>query len=71
MSLSVNNIEFSYKERKILDDVSVELKAGEFLGFLGPNGSGKSTFLKNLLGFLNPTAGSITFTENGVIPSRT
>jgi iron complex transport system ATP-binding protein len=31
------------------------------MGFLGPNGSGKSTFLKNLLGFLKPSAGRIVF----------
>jgi iron complex transport system ATP-binding protein len=59
--LSVQGISFAYNERLVLNDISVSLKAGEFLGFLGPNGSGKSTFLKNLLGFLKPIRGRVVF----------
>ncbi|MDR0587006.1 MAG: ABC transporter ATP-binding protein [Treponema sp.] len=59
--LSVREISFAYNERLILNDISLSLKPGEFLGFLGPNGSGKSTFLKNLLGFLKPLRGRIVF----------
>jgi iron complex transport system ATP-binding protein len=61
MDLNAENISFAYHERLILNDISLSLKAGEFLGFLGPNGSGKSTFLKNLLGFLKPSSGRIVF----------
>jgi iron complex transport system ATP-binding protein len=61
-------VSFAYHKRLILDDVSLSLKAGEFLGFLGPNGSGKSTFLKNLLGFLTPCAGRIVF--SGAVLTR-
>ncbi|MDR0451246.1 MAG: ABC transporter ATP-binding protein, partial [Treponema sp.] len=61
MELKAENISFAYHERLILDDISLSLKGGEFLGFLGPNGSGKSTFLKNLLDFLKPSAGRIVF----------
>jgi iron complex transport system ATP-binding protein len=59
--VSAEGISFAYHERLILNDISLSLKAGEFLGFLGPNGSGKSTFLKNLLGFLKPLRGRIVF----------
>ena len=59
--LSVREISFAYNERLILNDISLSLRRGEFLGFLGPNGSGKSTFLKNLLGFLKPIRGRIVF----------
>jgi iron complex transport system ATP-binding protein len=59
--VSAEGISFAYHERLILNDVSLSLKAGEFLGFLGPNGSGKSTFLKNLLGFLKPLRGRVVF----------
>ena len=59
--LNAQGISFAYHQRLILNDISLSLKAGEFLGFLGPNGSGKSTFLKNLLGFLKPIRGRIVF----------
>ncbi|MDR2314038.1 MAG: ABC transporter ATP-binding protein [Spirochaetaceae bacterium] len=59
--LDVREISFAYRDRLILNGISLSLKAGEFLGFLGPNGSGKSTFLKNLLGFLEPLRGRIVF----------
>ncbi|MDR3192018.1 MAG: ABC transporter ATP-binding protein [Treponema sp.] len=71
MSLNVCGISFAYHERLILNDISLSLKAGEFLGFLGPNGSGKSTFLKNLLGFLKPSRGRIVFSGTGAVPTRT
>ena len=40
-----------------LNDVTLDVRAGEVFGFLGPNGAGKSTFIRLLLGFLHPTAG--------------
>jgi iron complex transport system ATP-binding protein len=66
--VSVSGLSFAYHERLILNDISLALKGGEFLGFLGPNGSGKSTFLKNLLGFLKPSRGRIVF--SGAVLSR-
>ena len=42
-----------------VDDLSLEVRAGEVLGFLGPNGSGKSTTIGMALGLIRPTAGSI------------
>ncbi|MDR1428755.1 MAG: ABC transporter ATP-binding protein [Spirochaetaceae bacterium] len=59
--LSAEGISFAYHKHLVLDDISLSLKAGEFLGLLGPNGSGKSTFLKNLLGFLTPSRGRVVF----------
>ncbi|MDR0400187.1 MAG: ABC transporter ATP-binding protein [Treponema sp.] len=61
MGIEVTNLRFAYRNRPVLRDISLSLRAGEFLGFLGPNGSGKSTFLKTLLGFLTPSAGRIVF----------
>ncbi len=41
-----------------LDGLSMEVRAGEVLGFLGPNGAGKTTTMRLLMGYLRPTAGS-------------
>lgn len=40
-------------------DLTIEVRPGEVYGLLGPNGAGKSTFVKQVIGLLKPTAGSI------------
>lgn len=50
---------FGYGDRPVLEDVSLSLDAGAFLGLVGPNGSGKSTLLELLLGLRRPDAGTI------------
>jgi ABC-2 type transport system ATP-binding protein len=42
-----------------VDDLSIEVSAGEVFGFLGPNGAGKSTTIRMLLGLIRPTAGEV------------
>jgi ABC-2 type transport system ATP-binding protein len=49
-----------------VEDVSLDVAAGEVLGIAGPNGAGKSTILALLLGFLRPTRGALTI--DGVEP---
>ncbi|MDR1239733.1 MAG: ABC transporter ATP-binding protein [Treponema sp.] len=70
MSLEAQKISFAYYSRAVLEEISLSLRPGEFLGFLGPNGSGKSTFLKNLLGFLKPSHGRIVFSGADQEPGR-
>jgi ABC-type multidrug transport system ATPase subunit len=47
-----------YGRLRALDRLTLQVRAGEVLGFLGPNGAGKTTTLRLLMGFLRPTAGS-------------
>ena len=58
--LDVKEITFSFKEsRRILDNISFSVKAGESLGIVGPPGSGKSTLLALLMRLYDPTRGTI------------
>lgn len=57
-----------YRLVKAVDDVSMSLEEGEFVGFLGPNGAGKSTTIKMMTGVLAPTSGEIWV--NGNIPFK-
>ncbi len=59
LDLKANNISFSYGTHWVLQDISFEVSAGDFLGIIGPNGSGKSTLIKLLDGVLTPQQGDI------------
>ena len=59
---SAKGIGFSYREgRKVLTDVSVDIREGELLAVVGTNGAGKSTFSKLICGFETPQEGSFSF----------
>ncbi len=57
--ISVKNLYFKYEEKFVLEEISVDIKEGEYIVLIGPNGGGKSTFAKLLLGFLKPSKGDI------------
>jgi iron complex transport system ATP-binding protein len=50
--LTCHDLSFGYERRRVLNGVSLTIKAGEFVGLIGANGSGKTTLLRLLLGFL-------------------
>ncbi len=59
--ITVNNLVMVYADgTKAVDDISFNVKEGEFFGFLGPNGAGKSTTIKILTTLLRKTSGSVT-----------
>ena len=49
----------SYRRRKVVDDVHLELRQGEIVGLLGPNGAGKTTTFYMIVGLIRPDAGRI------------
>lgn len=59
MKLEVDNIQFYYEARKVLDEISFKADEGEFIGLIGPNGSGKTTLLRIIDGILKPIVGSV------------
>ena len=57
--LEIKNLSKSFGKRKVIDDISLEVKEGEIYGFLGPNGSGKTTTIKMILRLIDNDAGEI------------
>jgi iron(III) transport system ATP-binding protein len=57
--VTIEHVSFAYGATPVLDDVNVEIAAGEFFAFLGPSGSGKSTLLRLIAGFGTPSVGRI------------
>jgi len=58
--VSVRGLTFAYGDAPVLHDVTLDLKAGQFVAVMGDNGSGKTTLLRCLLGLLHPPAGQVT-----------
>lgn len=57
--LSVKELEFSYGDNKVLEEISFDANSNEIISILGKNGAGKTTLLKCLLKILKPQKGSI------------
>lgn len=57
--LSVQDISKSYKSRKVVKGLSIEIKSGEVVGLLGPNGAGKTTAFYMIVGLISADKGSI------------
>jgi zinc/manganese transport system ATP-binding protein len=57
--LGVVRVSMSFAGRTILEEVSFEVRRGEFTGLIGSNGAGKTTLLRIVLGLLRPTSGEI------------
>lgn len=71
--LSARNVSVSLGGRSILQDVSLELHAGEIVSLIGPNGAGKTTLLRTLLRLVAPQRGQVRWTPGlrlGYVPQR-
>ena len=66
MSIVIEHLNYVYMqggpyETRALDDVSLTIHDGEFIGLIGHTGSGKSTLIQHLNGLLKPTSGKILY----------
>lgn len=59
-----------YRILRAVDDISINIKNGEIVGYLGPNGAGKSTTIKMMTGVLEPTYGEILVNGNEPYKNR-
>ena len=59
MILKAQNIVKSFRSKKAVDNVSLEVKQGQIIGLLGPNGAGKSTSFYMIVGLVRPDSGKI------------
>lgn len=64
--IQINDITKSYRNKKALDNLSLNIKKGGVTGILGPNGSGKTTLIKILTGLLRTTKGEVLI--DGEVP---
>ncbi|MFA8439121.1 metal ABC transporter ATP-binding protein [Pueribacillus sp. YX66] len=61
--VTLENIVFGYAEEPTLNDISLTINSGEFVGIVGPNGASKSTLLKLILGLLKPWEGRVKLSK--------
>lgn len=59
--LTVEGLEKSFKDKKVLHNISFEVRKGEIMAILGPNGAGKSTTIRNIMGIMYPDKGKVQF----------
>jgi lipopolysaccharide export system ATP-binding protein len=64
--IEAKSISKSYKKRKVVDNINLNLKRGEIVGLLGPNGAGKTTTFYIITGLISPDNGEIIFEEKDI-----
>ncbi|MGB1950898.1 MAG: LPS export ABC transporter ATP-binding protein [Marinobacter sp.] len=66
--LRASNLAKSYKQKKVVIDVSLEIRSGEIVGLLGPNGAGKTTCFYMIVGLVPADHGRITIDSQDITP---
>lgn len=64
--IEIKNLNFSYNEKPILNNVNLKIEKNNFIGIDGPSGSGKSTFINLILGLISPNSGNIFYDKNDI-----
>jgi zinc transport system ATP-binding protein len=66
--IQLKDVSFMRNNEPVLDHISLNIEAGEYVGVIGPNGGGKTTLLRIMLGLIKPTAGQVKLV--GASPDR-
>jgi len=66
MILRAEHLVKIYKGRRVVNDISVEVKQGEIVGLLGPNGAGKTTSFYMIVGLIQPNEGKIFLEDKDI-----
>lgn len=61
--LDIKNLNVSFKSKKALNNINVEINNGDFIGLLGSNGAGKSTFINSITGLQKIDSGEINYSD--------
>jgi lipopolysaccharide export system ATP-binding protein len=64
--LRTQNLVKSYRGRRVVNGVSIQVEPGEIVGLLGPNGAGKTTTFNIVVGVVRPDAGTVLFQDRDV-----
>ena len=64
--LTTDNLVKEYRQRRVVNGVSIQVAAGEIVGLLGPNGAGKTTTFNMVVGLVKPDAGSVNFQSRDI-----
>ncbi len=66
MKITAKNIVKTYKNRRVVDGISLDVKQGEIVGLLGPNGAGKTTSFYMIVGLVKPNEGQVYLNDEDV-----
>lgn len=70
VAVTVDGLSYAYGDQRVLDDISLTVDEGAFVGLIGPNGSGKTTLVKHVLGLLEPDAGAVQVFGHDPVTAR-
>ena len=68
--IKLKNISFDYDDKRILDEIELNISKGEKIGIKGNSGSGKTTLINLIVGLLKPNSGEIYFNDNKIKPHQ-
>jgi spermidine/putrescine transport system ATP-binding protein len=68
--VELSNVSMDFGEFRAVDNVSIDIKPGEFFSFLGPSGCGKTTILRMISGFIDPVEGQVKIGGESMVGVR-